>query len=315
MPETVISHSAIIPIECSGKRLDHALQQLFPDYSRARLQQWLKNQHILLDGHPARAKDKVQGGECIVIAAPLEVESHWGQEVMVLDIVYEDEWLLVVNKPAGIVTHPGAGNAQHTLVNGLLHHAPQLQHVPRSGIVHRLDKDTSGLLVVAKTLAAHTYLVDAIQKKQVHREYDAIVVGVLTGGGTIDAPLGRHPTQRTKRAVVRSGGKAARTHYRVQERFQTHTWLRVILETGRTHQIRVHMAHQHHPLIGDKQYGRNPLVKGLNPELQAVLRNFPRQALHARRLHLLHPETGATLEFEAPLPEDLERLLRALRGE
>jgi 23S rRNA pseudouridine1911/1915/1917 synthase len=230
-----------------------------------------------------------------------------------LDIVHEDDWLIIINKPAGLVVHPGAGIRDRTLQNALLHHDPSLAELPRGGILHRLDKDTTGLLVVARTLAAHTALTRQLQAREIEREYEAICVGVMTAGGTIDRAIGRHRTDRVRMAV-RADGRAAVTHYRVLERFRGHTHVRINLETGRTHQIRVHFAHIRHPLVGDPTYGRRLLLpRGATPKLAAALRAFPRQALHASRLRLIHPRDGREAEWRAPLPADMNALLRALR--
>jgi len=307
--------AAVVPADAAGQRLDQVLAALFPDFSRTRLQQWLRAGHVRVDGRSLRARDKVWGGEHISVTAMVEVEVPWRGEAMPLDILYEDSALIVVNKPPGLVVHPGAGNREGTLVNALLHHAPELANVPRAGVVHRLDKDTSGLLVVVRTLAAHTHLVAQLQARSVKREYFAIVVGVMTAGGTIEAPVGRHPSERTRMAVVHSGREAV-THYRVLERFRGHTYLRVNLETGRTHQIRVHMAHLHYPLVGDPTYGgRLRLPADSSSALQAALRHFKRQALHAGVLGLIHPESGAALQWAAPLPGDMQQLLEALRSD
>jgi len=307
--------AAVVPADAAGQRLDQVLAALFPDFSRTRLQQWLRAGHVSVDGRSLRARDKVWGGEHITLTAMVEVEVPWRGEAMPLEILYEDSALIVINKPPGLVVHPAAGNRAGTLVNALLHHAPELANVPRAGVVHRLDKDTSGLLVVARTLAAHTHLVAQLQARSVKREYFAIVVGVMTAGATIEAPVGRHPTERTRMAVV-AGGRDAVTHYRVLERFRGHTYLRVNLETGRTHQIRVHMAHLHYPLVGDPTYGgRLRLPADSNSALQEALRHFKRQALHAGVLGLIHPESGAALQWEAPLPVDMQQLLEVLRSD
>jgi len=307
--------AAVVPADAAGQRLDQVLAALFPDFSRTRLQQWLRAGHVSVDGRSLRARDKVWGGEHITLTAMVEVEVPWRGEAMPLEILYEDSALIVINKPPGLVVHPAAGNRAGTLVNALLHHAPELANVPRAGVVHRLDKDTSGLLVVARTLAAHTHLVAQLQARSVKREYFAIVVGVMTAGATIEAPVGRHPTERTRMAVV-AGGRDAVTHYRVLERFRGHTYLRVNLETGRTHQIRVHMAHLHYPLVGDPTYGgRLRLPADSNSALQEALRHFKRQALHAGVLGLIHPESGAALQWEVPLPVDMQQLLEALRSD
>ena len=286
-------------------RLDAALARLLPEHSRSRLQAWLKDGLILLDGANADAKRKVWGGERIRIAVPPAPTFANAAEDIALPIVFEDDALIVIAKPAGLVMHPGNGNASGTLMNALLHHAPALAGLPRAGIVHRLDKETSGLLVVAKTLTAQTALVRQLQARTVTRHYLALVHGQVTANGTVDAPLGRHPVQRTKMAVVRQGGKEARTHYSVKERFARATLLECRLETGRTHQIRVHMASIKHPLVGDPAYGK---TKSGNATLDA----FPRQALHAFRLALIHPDSGVALAWEAPLPADFAALLEQL---
>lgn len=296
----------------AGLRLDQALAQLFPDYSRSRLQQWVKQGRVKVDGEALRPRDKLQGGEWIELEAVEEPRGEFLPQAIPLAIVFEDEHLIVLNKPAGLVVHPAAGHRDGTLQNALLHHAPQLARLPRAGIVHRLDKETSGLLVVAKTLKAHKGLVDQLQARTVKREYLALVQGRMTAGGTVNAPIGRHPVDRKRFAVV-EGGKEAITHYRVAERFPHHTLIRVQLETGRTHQIRVHMAYLRYPLVGDPQYGRLRLPPGASDELIEALRGFKRQALHAARLSLTHPETGEELSWESPLPEDFQNLLEALR--
>lgn len=304
---------AEVPEELAGRRLDQVLAELFADFSRSRLQQWVKEGQVSVDGKQLRPRDKLFGGERIVLTVQLSAESAFEPEPIPLDIVYEDEALLVINKPAGLVVHPAAGNWKGTLLNALLHHAPALAQVPRAGIVHRLDKDTTGLLVVAKTLESQTALVEQLQARSFTREYDAVVNGVLTGGGTVDAPIGRHPVDRKRMAVVRNG-KPAVTHYRLAERFRAHTHIKVQLETGRTHQIRVHMAHQRFPLVGDPVYGgRLRLPPASGEVLIQMLRGFPRQALHASRLGLVHPQSGEYMEWQAPLPEDMQNLLTVLR--
>lgn len=296
-----------------GMRLDCAVAELFSEYSRSRLQEWIKSGELTVDGEVWKTKSKVKGGEVLRLDALLKPEELWTAEAIALDIRYEDEEILVLNKAPGLVVHPGTGNPDGTLLNALLHHAPDLALLPRAGIVHRLDKDTSGLLVVAKTLGAHHSLVDQLSARTVKRQYEAIAVGVMTGGGTVTAPIDRHPTQRTKMAVI-PGGKEAITHYRVVTRFRGHTHIRVNLETGRTHQIRVHMASIQYPLLGDDAYGgrlRHP--KGATPELLAAIRNFKRQALHAGKLGLEHPASGEWLEWESDLPDDMQVMLEVLR--
>lgn len=303
----------IIPAELAGQRLDQALARLFPEYSRNRLKTWLLAGTLRVDGGSPRPRDPVRGGESVLLLAAAEAAVVAEPEAMGLDVVFEDESLLVVNKPASLVVHPGAGNPRGTLMNGLLHHAPALEALPRAGIIHRLDKDTSGLLLIAKTLPAHTVLVRLLADRCISRVYRAICTGVLTGGGRVDAPIGRHAVDR-KRMTVREDGKHAVTHYTVLERFAAHTYIEVRLETGRTHQIRVHFAYRRHPLVGDPVYGgRLSLPPGAAERLVAALRGFRRQALHAARLELPHPTSGETLRLEAPLPDDFERLLGAMR--
>jgi len=308
-----IQLKAQIPEEMSNLRVDQAVARLFPDYSRARLQLWIKSGEILLDGKQYKPKDRVLGGESVSIDAHLEEQNQTSEaEDIDLDIIYEDESLLILNKPVNLVVHPAVGNRSGTLLNALLHHCPDLVNVPRAGIVHRLDKNTTGLMVVAKTLKSHHYLVDILQAREIKREYEAIVHGVMTAGGTIDAPIGRHPNDR-KRMAVNESGKPAVTHYRVIKRFRSHTWVRVQLETGRTHQIRVHMAHKRYPIVGDPVYGgRMRLLAGASDELQDCLRHFSRQALHAVQLTLQHPQTGEMMTWESPLPEDIQTLIALL---
>ncbi len=306
-------HSLRLPPDCGGLRFDQALARALPQYSRARLREWIDAGAVQVDGRPLRAKDRVLGGEQVHIEAQLPVATPLRPEAMALSIVYEDKSLLVIDKPAGLVVHPGAGNPAHTLQNALLAHDPKLSLVPRAGLVHRLDKDTSGLLVVARTPEAHTALVEELAQREIEREYLAICMGVMTAGGTIDEPIGRHRTQRTRMAV-RSDGRPSVTHYRVVQRFRAHTFVRVQLETGRTHQIRVHLAHAGFPVVGDPVYGgRRRLVAGGSPALGAALAGFHRQALHAARLGLTHPQTGRRMSWEAPLPADMAGLLKALQ--
>jgi 23S rRNA pseudouridine1911/1915/1917 synthase len=263
-----------------------------------------------------KPKEKLFGGEVVTLDIVIEAqEDHEAQE-MALDIVYEDSSIMIVNKPAGLVVHPAVGNRDGTLMNAILHHAPETAHIPRAGIVHRLDKETTGLMVVAKTLIAQTDLVSQLQERSMGREYEAISIGVMTGGGVVNEPIGRHPHNRQKQAVEPLHGKDAVTHYRLVERFKNHTHIRLKLETGRTHQIRVHMAFIQYPLIGDPQYGgRLKMPKACTPELQGQLRNFRRQALHAKRLELSHPVTGEWMEWEVDLPDDMKRLLEALKAD
>ncbi|HET8731437.1 MAG TPA: 23S rRNA pseudouridine(1911/1915/1917) synthase RluD [Moraxellaceae bacterium] len=317
-----VSLTAEVPLECAGMRLDQAAAHLFGEYSRERLKDWIKDGRLTVGGVAGKPRDKVSGGESLVLMAELAVETPAVPQDIPLSIIYEDDSLLVVDKPAGLVVHPGAGNPDGTLLNALLHHCPDLQLLPRAGIVHRIDKDTSGLLVVAKTLPAHTDLTNQLADKTVYREYEAIVAGVMTGGGTIDAPIDRHPTDRTRMAVVRrrhdedERGRDAVTHYRVLARFRGHTHVKVQLETGRTHQIRVHMSHIGHPLVGDPVYGgRMRLPKGGSPEMIHAVQHFPRQALHARRLGLTHPVTGEAMSWESPLPADMQALLDILAAD
>ena len=305
--------TAEVPIELAGKRLDQILVATFPDYSRNKLQAWVKAGRVTVNAEQLKAKDRLLGGEELILDAEAEEVTEYQAEDIPLDIIYEDDDILIVNKPAGLVVHPGAGNWTGTLQNALLFHLPDAATIPRSGIVHRIDKDTSGLLMVAKTLAAHHSLIEQLQAREIHREYLAITIGRMTGGGTLDEPIGRHPTDR-KKFAVRDGGKPAVTHYRVLERFLRNTLLQVKLETGRTHQIRVHMAHLRFPLVGDPTYsGRFQMPKDCGAELEKVLRSFKRQALHAEKLGLIHPRTGEYCEWQLPVPDDMQELLEALR--
>ncbi len=302
-----------VPPEMAGQRLDQALAILLPEYSRARLSAWIKTGNVLLDGQVRRPRDKVLGGEQITVEAVVEVDERHQAEPIPLDIIYEDDTLIVLNKPAGLVVHPAAGNHAGTLLNALLHHAPELAQVPRGGIVHRLDKDTSGLLVVARSLTAQHALVQALQAREVQREYETVVVGEMTGGGTVNENIGRHPVDRKRMAVI-SSGRSAITHYRLAERYRAHTRLRVQLVTGRTHQIRVHMAHIRHPVVGDPVYGgRQRIPAGCSEDLRLFLQGFGRQALHAARLGLVHPASGEYIEWSLNPPQDMQQLMEMLR--
>ncbi len=300
-----------IPLDYAGLRLDQALAKLLPDWSRNRIQTWITQERVKLNNQPCNAKQKVWGNEKILIFPHFDkTESDFSAEAITLDIIHEDNTLLVINKPAGMVVHPGNGNWQHTLLNALLHHAPQLETVPRAGIVHRLDKDTSGLLVVAKTVEAQTQLVRQLQHRIVKRDYLALALGEVNQSGAVDAPIGRHPVHRTKMAVS-TRGKPAKTHYKPLELFTSCSLLQCSLETGRTHQIRVHMHAISHPLVGDPVYGGKP--KKTTTEVMHVLTTFPRQALHAWQLALAHPENEQMVHWQAELPDDLSQLLSQLR--
>src|SRR5690242_12517990 len=306
---------AQVPPEAAGRRFDQVLAALFPDYSRSRLSSWIKSGAARLDGATVAPRQLLRGGESVELAVTDESLVSALPEPIGLDVVYEDDDLLVIDKPPGLVVHPGAGNPRGTLQNALLHHDPQLVNVPRAGIVHRLDKDTSGLLVVARTLRAHAALVAMLGRREIHRRYAAIVNGVPVAGGTVDAPLDRHPTDRLRRAV-REGGRPARTHYRVRERFRAHALLQCELESGRTHQIRVHMVHAGFPLVGDPLYGGGlKLPRAASAGLVDALRAFKRQALHAEHLEFAHPVSGGTMRFEAEPPQDFRELLTALRDD
>jgi 23S rRNA pseudouridine1911/1915/1917 synthase len=303
-----------IPDDLAGQRLDQALARMFPEYSRSRLKSWILQGFVTIDGSEKRPKDLVSGGQTVELQPAEELGVVSAPEPMPLDIRFEDEELLIVNKPAGLIVHPGAGNPHGTLMNGLLHHAAALAALPRAGIIHRLDKDTSGLLLVGKTLQSHTALVRLLAEREISRRYLAICNGVLTAGGTIDAPIGRHPVDRL-RMSVQDNGKPAVTHYRVIERLAAHTYISVELESGRTHQIRVHFAYKRHPLVGDPVYGgRMKLPPASDDSLVEAIRNFRRQALHAARLTFAHPVTGEPVKVEVPPPADFLHLLEAFRG-
>ncbi len=297
-----------------GQRLDQAIAELFTDFSRSRLKEWLLDGKVQVDGEVVvKPRTKVLGGELITLQAELEDEERWEAQDIPLDIVYEDDDIIVINKARDLVVHPGAGTPDGTVLNALLFHYPPIAEVPRAGIVHRLDKDTTGLMVVAKTVPAQTKLVRELQKRNITREYEAIAIGRMTAGGRVEQPIGRHATKRTLMAVTPTG-KPAVTHYRVAEHFREHTRIRLRLETGRTHQIRVHMSYIQHPLLGDIAYGGRPRIpKGASEELTDAIRKFDRQALHAAMLRFAHPITDEPLEFHAPIPDDMVAITQALR--
>ncbi len=315
MTEEFRIHDLTLPAELAGLRLDQALARVLPQYSRARLKSWIDLGSVRVEGRASRGRDKVAGGEQVRIEARLAAEATVAPEALALDVVFEDRALLVINKPAGLVVHPGAGHPSRTLQNALLALDPALAVVPRAGLVHRLDRDTSGLLLVARTVEAHTRLAAALAAHGIERRYLAICTGVMTGGRRIEEPIGRHRTSRT-RMTVRRDGRAAVTHVKVVRRFRAHTLIEAQLETGRTHQIRVHLAHIGHPLVGDPVYGgRRRIPPASGPALIEALDSFKRQALHAARLQLDHPRTGRTMQWEAPLPEDMTGLIEALAAD
>lgn len=306
----------IIPDELMGMRIDQALAKMFPEYSRGQLTKWLKAGDVLVNGQLLKPKESIQGGEKVTIGTELQVQDEsWLAETIALDIIYEDDDVIIINKPAGMVVHPGAGNHQGTLVNALLAHAPQLANIPRAGIVHRIDKATTGLLMIAKTLTAHNSLVSQLQARSVKREYLAVACGVFTAGGTVDEAIGRHSVDR-KRMTVSATGKPSVTHYRVEQRYRAHTLIKCKLETGRTHQIRVHMAHIRHPLLGDPVYGgRFKQAKGMTESCREVIHNFRRQALHAGLLGFIHPTSGEEVSWQVDLPDDMQQLVDALAAD
>jgi 23S rRNA pseudouridine1911/1915/1917 synthase len=311
--QDTIARTAVVPDAASGRRFDAVLAELFPEFSRSRLAEWIKSGDAVLDGRQVRPRDPVRGGETVALTAVLEIQTRSEPEDIALDVLYEDEEVFVLNKPAGLVVHPGAGNPAGTLVNALLHRDSSLATLPRAGIVHRLDKDTSGVMVVARTLPAHTALVAQLSAREVHRQYLAVVVGALVSGGTVNASIDRHPRDRL-RQVVREDGREAVTHYRLRERFRAHTLLECRLETGRTHQIRVHMAHIKHPIIGDPLYGGPlKLPKGATTGLVESLRGFKRQALHAETLEFIHPLSSEPVRCSTPMPADMQALVATLR--
>jgi 23S rRNA pseudouridine1911/1915/1917 synthase len=304
-----------VPKEFAGRRLDQAAAALLHEFSRTRLKQWIEGGQLTVGGSPMAPKARLKGGEELVLEASIEPAIAVEPEPIALAVVHADAALFIIDKPAGLVVHPGAGNSAGTLQNALLNLDPALATLPRAGLVHRLDKDTSGLLVVARTLRAQQFLARAIERRKIGRVYQAICQGALTGGGTIDAPIARHPRERTKMAV-RESGRAARTHYRVLERFRAHTHVEVALDSGRTHQIRVHMAYIRAPLVGDPVYGGRPRFPPTpSQHLRETLQAFRRQALHAARLELSHPETGERVTFESRLPDDMVALLEVLQSD
>ena len=307
--------SAEVPESLAGNRLDQIAAKLFPEYSRARLQSLIKEGKLLVNGKESRAKDRLILGDQIAVTVEPQKPLDHQAEPIPLNIVYEDEAVLIINKDAGSVVHPAAGNRSGTILNGLLHLIPDLKTIPRAGIVHRLDKDTTGIMVVAKTSRSYASLVNQLTQRTIKREYEAVVVGVLTGGGVVNAPIGRHPVHRKKQAV-NEVGKEAITHYRIISRYRSHTHVQLNLETGRTHQIRVHMAHINHRLVGDPLYGgRLQLPVASSPGLTNILQNFKRQALHAKSLTFMHPETGRQVSWEVETTNDMRELLVALRSD
>lgn len=312
---TQIEQTATVPEDMIGLRFDQVAATIFAEFSRERLKGWMQDGQLTVNGQIVKPKTRCLGGEELVLKATLQVQTSSQPEQMDLDIIYEDDDILVVNKPVGLVVHPGAGNWTGTLVNGLLFHEPLLDELPRAGLVHRIDKDTSGLLVVAKNLAAQHHLSKQLADKTVYRVYDAVVVGHVIAGGTVDQPIKRHPVERT-RMSVQPGGRPSVTHYKVLERFGSHTLVQAQLETGRTHQIRVHLSYIGFPLVGDTTYGgRIRLPRGASEHLTNTLKGFKRQALHARELGLVHPRTGEEMQFEAAWPDDFVQLVEALQDE
>jgi 23S rRNA pseudouridine1911/1915/1917 synthase len=308
-----MQQTLFISDEYSNERVDLVIAQLLPDYSRSQIQTWLKEGNILVNDAIVKPKTKCLGGEKIDIQAKMRTPLRYEPEKIALDIIYEDQDILIVNKPVGLVVHPGAGNFQHTLLNALLYHAPHLETLPRAGIIHRIDKNTSGLLAIAKSEVAYQALNAQLKKRTLTREYRAIVHGLMISGGSIDAPIGRHFKDR-KRMAITDKGKDAITHYRIVEKYHAHTCLEVKLETGRTHQIRIHMKHLGYPIVGDQTYGKSYiLAKGCSVALRDGLRHFKRQALHAYRLGLIHPQTHEAMSFIAPIPHDMEQLIQLLQ--
>lgn len=304
--------NTVIPDEMSGMRLDQALANILPEYSRSILQNWIRDDRIKINNRSMRPRDHVHGGEQVEIWAETVPQTLDSPENIPLDIIFEDEHIIIINKPAGLVVHPGAGNPQHTLVNALLHHDQKFTQIPRAGIVHRLDKQTTGLMIIARTLQSHTYLVNQLRARNIQRQYIALVNGILITGGSIEQPIGRHPRHRTKMTVVHNG-RPAKTHYRINRKYKHHTQLQISLETGRTHQVRVHMEWLGHAIISDPVYrSQRVLSKGMSPGLANIIKAFPRQALHACVLKFSHPQSHEILEWQQPVPADMSELINAL---
>lgn len=309
--QQTIEHQLTIPESYAGKRVDQTLSKLLADFSRNQIKTWLEQGKITIDNQTVAPKHKIKGNEHVYLQVQLTLETRLEPEPIPLDIIFEDDTLLIINKPAGLVVHPGAGNPNGTLVNGLLYHYPHLEHLSRGGLIHRLDKDTTGLIIIGKTNQAITDLTQQLQNRQIKREYRAVVQGNFIAGGTIEQPIGRHPKARQKMAV-HPLGKPAITHFRVLNHFRHHTDLRVMLDTGRTHQIRVHFAYYHHAIVGDNTYGRRYIPPQCTPQLRQQLLNFNRQALHAKKIKLTHPKKKTSCEWQAPLPDDMQQLMDTL---
>ena len=302
----------VIPEKFKGKRLDLALSKLFPEHSRSRIQSWIKAGEVEVNNSKYKQRNVVNSGDIIKINTTLKsIDKHQAEHID-LDVIHEDNAIIILNKPAGLVVHPGAGNQKHTLVNALLHFDEKLDVLPRAGIIHRLDKDTTGIMIIARTIESYTYLVNELQKRNIKRNYKAIICGQLVAGGVIENKIGRHPVHRTKMAVT-DKGKLATTHYRIIKKFQHYTYLDIQLGTGRTHQIRVHMNNEKHPIIGDPLYGKNTFIKkGINASLREFIKNFKRQALHAYNLEFTHPISKKIISLKAELPDDMKNLIKIL---
>mgnify|MGYP001376627364 FL=1 len=302
----------VIPEKFKGKRLDLALSKLFPEHSRSRIQSWIKAGEVEVNNSKYKQRNVVNSGDIIKINTTLKsIDKHQAEHID-LDVIHEDKAIIIINKPAGLVVHPGAGNQKHTLVNALLHFDEKLDVLPRAGIIHRLDKDTTGIMIIARTIESYTYLVNELQKRNIKRNYKAIICGQLVAGGVIENKIGRHPVHRTKMAVT-DKGKLATTHYRIIKKFQHYTYLDIQLGTGRTHQIRVHMNNEKHPIIGDPLYGKNTFIKkGINASLREFIKNFKRQALHAYNLEFTHPISKKIISLKAELPDDMNNLINIL---